>query len=77
MQLIIHSKKKKRDFVFICGDDGGYVRLKMPDGEYAQICEKGAHTGVTLLATPKNFERICKKWYRDFMRLERSLTRNA
>ena len=63
MQLTINSRKLKREFRFVMGDTGGYIRLSV-GGDYRQICRGGGFMGSTIMSTPEDFERDCRRWYR-------------
>jgi hypothetical protein len=64
--------------VFRCSDAGGYVyaTLLLERGQpWRQICERGNLTGPTLLyyGTHDNFDAFCRRWWRTFLRNQRSL----
>lgn len=72
----ITSRVLKRDFEFTAPDNGGYVRLILQAGEPGQqICVGGGMVGSTLTcrSNQDSFERVCRKWYRQHMRWQRSI----
>ena len=78
MRLTIRAKTEietiygteKPVFEFWAPDNGGYVRLES-DGKSGtlgqQICDGGGFSGGTVSATPENFTRVCRSWYRQYM----------
>ena len=63
--------KSGHTYSFWMPNSGGYVRLegKNAEGTLApQICTGGGFTGSTVSATPESFERVCKKWVKNFDR---------
>ncbi len=73
----IHSRKLDRNFTFICNLDSSrphdprYVRLETPGrtGTLApQICYGGGFMGNTISTLPGNFEKICRQWYRQYIK---------
>ena len=79
MRLTIKAKKEietfnktqKPVFEFWAPDNGGYVRLES-DGKSGtsgqQICDGGCFSGPTVSCSPANFKRVCRSWYRAYMR---------
>ena len=63
MQLIINSRKLNREFRFVMGDTGGYIRLSV-GGYYQRICRGGGFMGSNITSTPEDFVRNCRNWYR-------------
>lgn len=57
-----HSRKLGETLRFSMPDNGGYVRL-----EGRQICEGGGFMDNTVISTPNNFERDCRKWARIYV----------
>jgi hypothetical protein len=83
MRLTIKSKTEietltgteKPVFEFWAPTDGGYVRLETPGKSGTlgqQICDGGRFSGSTVSATPENFVRVCRSWYRAYMRAEKA-----
>ena len=76
MRYVIKSKILNRTFEFWANDgkNGGYVYLES-DGKPGtlgnQICAGGRFTGSTLSATNQTMPRVCRSWYRAFLRQER------
>ena len=79
MRMTIQAKREietmtgteKPKFEFWMRDSGGYVYLESAGHEGTtgqQICHGGAMSGDTVSASPKNFERVCRRWYRAYMR---------
>jgi hypothetical protein len=80
MRLTIKAKKEietltgteKPVFKFWAPDNGGYVRLES-DGKSGtlgqQICDGGGFSGSTVSCSPANFDRVCRSWYRAYMRV--------
>jgi hypothetical protein len=79
MRLTIRAKQEietlegteRPVFHFWAPDDGGYVRLEgdgRPGTLGQQICAGGEMSGSTVYCNPRNFEGICRRWYRAYMR---------
>ena len=79
MRLTIKSKTEietltgteKPVFEFWAPEQGGYVRLESrgKSGTLGQqICEGGGFSGGTISATPENFDRVCRSWYRAYIK---------
>jgi len=65
---------EKPVFEFWAPDQGGYVHLESrgKSGTLGQqICHGGGFYGGTVRATPENFTRVCRSWYRAYMRAEK------
>lgn len=68
---------KTRDFGvvrFNCRDEGGYVRIYGADlgsMDGRQPCEGGGFAGSTLMADEKTLEAKARRWWKQFMALER------
>lgn len=73
--LTIKSRKTGETFEFWMPISGGYIRLesKGKDGTLGQqICMSGRFTGETLEAIPETFKSVCRRWYRAYMRKQKS-----
>lgn len=59
---------------FHCSAAGGYVWLRINDGELHQPCEGGGLRGVTLTCdgTDADLRRVARRWYRQATRGERA-----
>lgn len=73
MQHSIHSRKLKFTFEFYRPSGGIYVYVAgLPGGDRTrQICQGGGLMGSTIMYTgddDSEFEAICRRWYRAFMR---------
>ncbi|MFB6412790.1 hypothetical protein [Edwardsiella piscicida] len=72
-ELTITSRKTGEAFTFWMPSDGGYVRRTFPDRPGTlgvQICDGGKTMGNTISATPETFEKVCRRWYRAYQRIE-------
>ena len=74
MQLIIKSRKYKKDITFSRPGSGYlYVDLNGKEGTLGnQICDGGYLLGECLSYRgddPQAFERICRNWWRGFLSL--------
>lgn len=70
--LTIKSRKTGETFEFWMPIDGGYIRLKSEGTLGQQICMSGRFTGETLVAIPETFKSVCRRWYRAYMRKQKS-----
>ena len=70
MELTIKSRTEGT-FSFWMNDTGGYIFLESdekPGTLGQQICKGGYFSGSTLRATPDTFEKVCRNWYRGYMK---------
>ena len=59
--------------VFTCPDDGGYVREKMSNGDWRQVCEKLASMGSTLSCSNRSrLLDLIRAEYRAMRRAEKA-----
>ena len=59
--------------VFTCPDDGGYVREKMPNGSWEQVCDKLAGRGSTLFCSSRDrLLDLIRAEYRAMRRTEKA-----
>jgi hypothetical protein len=80
MRFKIHSKKLNKNFCFWAPDDGGYVRLEnAAQGKIGclgqQICHSGRLQGHTVTCgnSQKSFEQTARKWYRNFIKVQKEM----
>lgn len=70
MELTIKSRTEGT-FNFWMNEAGGYIFLES-DGKPGtlgqQICKGGYFSGSTLSATPETFGKVCRNWYRGYMK---------
>ena len=76
MNFQIKSKKLGRTLTFsVPGETYVYVDINDREGSLGkQICHGGALSGSTLCAGKNNeeaFKRMCRNWYRSFLRLNK------
>ena len=59
--------------VFTCPDDGGYVREKMSNGSWEQVCDKLASMGSTLSCSSRAaLVELIRREYRAMRRAEKA-----
>lgn len=59
--------------VFTCPEDGGYVREKMSNGSWEQVCDKLAGRGSTLSCSSRNrLLDLIRAEYRAMRRAEKA-----
>lgn len=51
-------------YTFYCGRGLSYIDLYITGLGRSQICIGGGFSGITIMAKPSNYEKICRKWYR-------------
>lgn len=69
MWCTIHSRKLNRDITFSLIGDYVYVDLNGKEGCLGkQICKGGYLMGSTIQATDENFERVCKNWFKAYIK---------
>jgi len=70
MELKINSRKLGKTLTFSRpGQDYVYVDLNGKPGTLGnQICHGGDLMGSTIMATENNFETVCRRWYRAYLR---------
>ena len=72
MNFTIKSRKTGETFSFWTSCSGGYIHLEQPGKPGClglQICRGGGFMGSTLSCTAdeKDFARVCRSWYRQYM----------
>ena len=77
-EFSIKSRKLGKTLTFNCNADDedpkhkyGYIFVDLngqPGCLGRQICEGGSLTGNTLMSDEKNFENVCRNWYRAYIR---------
>ena len=74
MELVIKSKVLGHDFIFRRSFSNGnqFVWVTSnPRLAPIQICENGTFRGVTIRCSQKDFEPVCRKWYRQHLRYKK------
>jgi hypothetical protein len=70
MKLTINSRVAGREFVFWMGHRGGGIFLEngsMIGYTGRSCCHGGSFSGRQMEASPENFERECRRWYRCYI----------
>lgn len=71
-ELTIKQRSTGTEYRFWMPSQGGYVHLdttgSKPGTLGEQICRGGRVSGSTLSATPETFEKVCRNWYRAYVR---------
>ena len=65
----------RRTRVFTCPQEGGYVREKMSNGNWEQVCDKLASMGSTLSCSSRDvLVDLVRREYRAMRRAEKAAT---
>jgi len=73
MEYTINSRKLGKPVTFYSSGNGGYIYVNLNGKEGTlghQICSGGCLYGDTLTAYDNDFVRICRLWWRNYLRLE-------
>ena len=66
MQTLEIKTRKHGTVTFCMPTAGGYVRVDLNGASGtlgSQICDGGMFSGSTISASPKSFEKTCRRWW--------------